>query len=200
MLATCLHLGYPIDDYLDPEHPVQRTIRGVVAEVCRVPAADLRLATDGCSVPTFGASIRDFATAYAALAAPERTPLGAGREHAPALNRLRQAMAAHPDNVAGTGNLVTDLMAISCGAVVAKSGAEGLICLAIPAHGLGIAIRIADGSFRAHPIVVAAVLAQLNAIDPAIIGAVLEHHDPAIRNHNGWRVGELRSVFRLEFG
>jgi L-asparaginase II len=200
MLATCRHLGYPIDGYLDPEHPVQRTIRGVVAEVCRVPAADLRLATDGCSVPTFGASIRAFATAYAALAAPERTPSGAGREHTAALTRLRRAMTTYPENVAGTDSLVTDLMAISDGAVVAKSGAEGLICLAIPAHELGIAIRIADGSFRAHPVVAAAVLEQLNALDPAVVAAVRERDDPTIRNHNGWQVGEMRAAFRLEMG
>ncbi|MEA2527027.1 MAG: hypothetical protein QOF73_4254, partial [Thermomicrobiales bacterium] len=31
MLATCLHLGYPIDSYLEPEHPLQRMIRGIVA-------------------------------------------------------------------------------------------------------------------------------------------------------------------------
>lgn len=197
MLATCRHLGYPISSYLDPDHPVQQTIRGVIAEVCRVRPEDLRLATDGCSVPTFGAPVRAFAVAYAALAAPEQTPTGAGREHAAALNRLRAAMTAHPENVAGTGELVTDLMAVSGGRIVAKSGAEGLICLAIPERGLGVAIRIADGSFRAHPTVVAAVLEQLDLIEPAVVAEILARHRPVVRNHNGWHVGEIRPAFRL---
>ena len=59
-------------------------------------------------------------------------------------------MTAHPENVAGHGQLVTDLMAISDGRVVAKSGAEGLICLAVPERELGIAIRVIDGTFRTH--------------------------------------------------
>jgi L-asparaginase II len=198
MLATCRHLGYPIETYLEPEHPVQRTIRGVVAAVCRVPEAEMRLATDGCSVPTFGMPVRAFATAYAALARPEGVPEKAGGRHAAALNRLREAMAAHPENVAGTGSLVTDLMALSGGKIAAKSGAEGLICLALPARGLGVAIRIADGSFRAHPVVVASVLEQLGAVDPAVIAAVMARQRPAILNHNQRHVGDLRAVFVLE--
>jgi L-asparaginase II len=198
MLATCLHLGYPIDSYLEPDHPAQRTIRGVIAEVCRVPECNLRLATDGCSVPTFGTSIRAFATAYAALAQPERVPKDAGGRHQGALNRLRSAMLAHPENVAGTGSLVTDLMALSGGRIAAKSGAEGLICLALPERGLGVAIRIADGSFRAHDVVVPAVLEQLEVIDPATIAALVARHRPEILNHNRRHVGDLRAAFRLQ--
>jgi L-asparaginase II len=198
MLATCLHLGYPIDSYLEPEHLLQRMIRGIVAEVCRVPAEALRLATDGCSVPTFGTSIRAFATAYAVLAQPERVPEDAGGRHQAALKRLRGAMTTHPENVAGTGALVTDLMALSGGRIAAKSGAEGLICLALPERGLGVAIRIADGSFRAHGVVVAAVLEQLDAVDPAVIVAAMARHSSEIRNHNGRHVGDLRAAFRLE--
>jgi L-asparaginase II len=199
MLATCVHLGYPIDSYLDPDHPAQRAIRGIVAEVCRVPEDSLRLGSDGCSVPTFGTSIRAFATAYAALAQPERVPEDAGGRHATSLNRLRSAMVAHPENVSGTGDLVTDLMAVAGGRIAAKTGAEGLICLALPEHGLGIAIRVADGSFRSHAVIVAAVLRQLKSIDPPIISAILERHRPEVRNHNGWHVGDIRAAFELRF-
>jgi L-asparaginase II len=176
---------------------VQRRIRTVLAELLRAPERELRLAPDGCSVPTFGAPLRAFATAFAALAVPEQTPAGAGREHAAALDRLRAAMIAHPENVAGSGDLVTDLMVLAGGRIAAKSGAEGLFCLAAPARGLGIAIRILDGSYRAHATVVAAVLEQLELLDPATIAALLERHSPIVRNHNGWHVGEIRPAFRL---
>jgi L-asparaginase II len=190
MLATSLHLGFPIDNYLDPDHPLQLQIKAIIAEVCQVEAAEIRMATDGCSLPTFGAPIRAFATAYATLANPEQS-------HAEALMRLCAAMTAHPENVAGVGNLVTDLMRLSNGAVVAKSGAEGLICMAIPSQGLGIAIRIADGSFRAHPVVAASVLEQLNLVGSSVIANILDQHSPDIRNHNGRLVGEFRPAFQL---
>lgn len=197
MLAACAHLGYPRDSYLDPDHPLQRRILGVMAAVLRRPAAEVRLATDGCSLPTFGASMRAFATAFATLAAPERAPAGAGREHAAALRRLRGAMTAHPENVGGGGQLVTDLMQLAGGRIAAKSGAEGLFCLAVPQSGLGIAIRILDGSFRAHAVVVGAVLTQLGLLDVAAVAALAARHDPELRNHNGRHVGELRAAFRL---
>jgi len=198
MLAACLHLGYPLDSYLEPTHPLQETVLTIMTEVLRLSRAEIRMATDGCGLPTFGAPMRAFATAFAALAAPEKTPTGYGREHAAALNRLRAAMTAHPENVAGTGSVVTDLMALSGGRIAAKSGAEGLLCLAVPEHGWGIAIRILDGSFRAHAVVATAVLEQLALVEPAVIAALATRHDPTLRNHVGGPVGELRATLRLE--
>ncbi|HEX5497973.1 MAG TPA: asparaginase, partial [Thermomicrobiales bacterium] len=117
--------------------------------------------------------------------------------HASALRRLRAAMLAAPENVAGEGELVTDLMRLGEGRIVAKSGAEGLICLALPEHGLGVAIRILDGSFRAHPVVVAETLRQLDLLDRPTIDAILETHSPELRNHNRRHVGDIRPAFVL---
>ena len=198
MLATIVHEGLSQHDYLDPTHPLQQRILGIMAEVMRVPVETIVLGTDGCSLPTFGAPLRAFATAYAALAAPERVPTGAGREHAAALDRLRAAMTADPENVAGHGQLVTDLMALSNGCLVAKSGAEGLIGLAVPDRGLGIAIRVMDGSFRTHAVVTVATLEQLGILDDTTRDTILERHSPQLRNHNGRLVGEIRPVFQLK--
>ncbi len=198
MLASSLQLGYPIENYLDPAHPLQQRIKGIIAEVCRTRADDMIMGTDGCSLPTFGMSVRSFATAYATHAAPDQAPEGAGREHADALNRLRTAMTTHPENVAGEGELVTDLMALSGGAIAAKSGAEGLLCLAIPSQGLGIAIRVADGSFRSHPVIACSVLEQLNLVGSSVIAALQDRHSPEIRNHNRRIVGEMRPAFQLK--
>ncbi len=197
MLATIVHEGLSKEDYLDQNHPLQRRILATMAEVMRTPEEEIILGTDGCSLPTFGAPLRAFATAYAALAAPEYVPAGAGREHAAALNRLRAAMTAHPVNVSGKGNLVATLMEVSEGRIAAKSGAEGLLCLAVPERGLGIAIRVADGTFRAHPTITVAVLAQLGILDAEARDAILERHSPALRNHNGRIVGEIRPAFDL---
>jgi L-asparaginase II len=197
MLATIVHEGLSHHDYLDPAHPLQKRILRIMAEVMRVPREAIVLGTDGCSLPTFGAPVRAFATAYAALAAPEQVPAGNGREHAAALSRLRAAMTTHPENVAGHGQLVTDLMALSGGRIAAKSGAEGLLCLAVPERDLGIAIRIMDGTFRTHAAVTVAALEQLGILDPGTRHAILERHSPQLRNHNGRLVGEIHPVFQL---
>jgi L-asparaginase II len=198
MLATIAHEGLSRHDYLDPGHPLQRRILGIMAVVMRTPPETMVLGTDGCSLPTFGAPVRAFATAFSALAAPDRVPFGAGRGHAAALDQLRAAMIAHPENVAGHGQLVTDLMALSNGRIAAKSGAEGLICLAVPERGLGIAIRVLDGTFRTHAAVTVAVLDQLGILDAVTRDEILTRHSPELRNHNGLLVGEIRPVFQLK--
>jgi L-asparaginase II len=197
MIATCLHLGYPLDDYRSLEHPLQQTIRRNVSDVCMVDEDDLAIATDGCSVPTFGAPLRSFATAYAKLASA--LPTGTGEaSHDAALARLAEAMIAHPENVAGDGNLVTELMRVGNGRIVAKSGAEGLICIGLRDQGLGIAIRIADGTFRAHPVVVSETLESLSAIDSESKDELLRRCPPDVHNHNGWLVGTIRPAFTVE--
>jgi L-asparaginase II len=197
MLAVCVHEGLPLGSYLEPDHPLQRRVLGIMAEVLRVPEDAIALGTDGCSLPTFAAPVAAFARSWATLAAPDAAPVGQGREHAAALTRLREAMIAVPENVAGDGELVTDLMALAGGRVCAKSGAEGLICLALPERGLGIAIRVLDGSFRAHPVLVAETLRQLGALDDGTIAAVLERHPTELRNHNRRLVGAIRAAFAL---
>lgn len=198
MLATIVHESLSQQDYLDPGHPLQQRILGVMSEVMRVPVDDIVLGTDGCSLPTFAAPVRAFATSYAALAAPEKVPAGAGREHADALNRLREAMTAHPVNVSGEGNLVATIMEVSQGRVAAKTGAEGLLCLAVPERDLGIAIRIADGTYRTHAVAAVAALEQLGILDDAMRQEILARHNPELRNHNGRLVGDIRPAFRLE--
>jgi L-asparaginase II len=108
-------------------------------------------------------------------------------------------MLSHPENVAGDGSLVTDLMAFGEGGIVAKSGAEGLLCLALPERGLGVAIRILDGSFRAHTVIATKVLEELGVLPESLAAALAERHSAEIRNHNGWLVGEIRPAFSLDF-
>jgi L-asparaginase II len=198
MLATIVHEELSRHDYLEPTHPLQQRVLGIMTEVMRVPRESIVIGTDGCSLPTFGAPLQAFATAYSALASPERTPAGAGRERAAALNRLRAAMTVHPENVSAHGSFVTDLMAMSGGRIAAKSGAEGLLCLAVPERELGIAIRVADGAFRAHPAITVSALEQLDILDTATREAILARHSPELRNHNGRLVGAIQPVFQMK--
>ncbi len=198
MVAACKHLGYPLESYNAPDHPLQQWLRQIVAEVTRVPEREIVLGTDGCSIPTFGVPIRAFAIAYAALADPQRVPDGAGRRYAGSLNRLRDAMDAHPDMIAGDGNLDTDLMRLTSGKLVAKLGAEGVLCIGVPERGLGIAIVMDDGSTRGQGPATVAVLEQLELADARTLAKIREQHSDGVKNFAGKTVGELRPAFTLE--
>jgi L-asparaginase II len=196
ILATCQHLGELIDDYVSLDHPAQQRILAVMADVLDVPTEEIVIATDGCSLPTFGSTMRSFARSWAVLADPTRAT-GPAAKHAAALTRLRDAMMAVPENVAGERKLVTDLMRAGKGSIVAKSGAEGLLCLGLPERGLGVAIRVWDGSFRSHPMLALSVLQQLAALTPGVAAVIRAAYSPVISNHNGRPVGEIRPVLQL---
>lgn len=196
MLATCLQLGLPVATYLDPDHPLQRQILDTMATVMGIPAASIVLGTDGCSLPTFSGSIGAFAAAYATLA-QSAADGAADVPHGAALRRLAAAMVAHPENVSGHGQLVTDLMIVGQGRIVAKSGAEGLLCFGLPEMRLGVAIRVLDGSFRSHAVIAAKVLQELGAVPDTAISELLRRHDVHLYNHNGRHVGDHKAVFSL---
>jgi L-asparaginase len=90
------------------------------------------------------------------------------------LNRLREAMGAHPDMIAGDGNLDTDLMRLTWGKFVAKLGAEGVLCIGVPGRGLGIAIVMDDGSTRGQGPATVAVLEQLELADAQTLAKIRE--------------------------
>ena len=198
MLAACLHLDYPLQSYTEPDHPLQRRIREIVAQVLRLPEGDLVTGTDGCRIPTFAAPVRAFAVAYATLADPRQTPEGTGRELAKPLDRLREAMTAHPVLVGGEATLDSDIMALSEGRIVAKLGAEGLLCLAVPERGLGIAIAADDGSSRALGPAAVAVIEQLELAQPAIVDTLRERHVETVKTFGGETAGEMCPAFQLD--
>ena len=190
MLAACLRRGYPLDSYLDLDHPLQQEILGVMADHFGLPAAEIPVATDGCGVPTFGASVARIARAWARLAAPTDT-------YRAAVPRILDAMAAEPWMVAGTGRICTELMPIVGPGIVVKTGAEGLFCLALREQGWGVAIKVADGGIRALPVITAAVLRQLGVVTEEQMARFLERQPSQIRNNAGMVVGEVRSTISL---
>ena len=191
MLAVCLQRGWALDTYEAPTHPLQREIAGVMSTFLALPPEAIATGTDGCGVPTFAAPLANIARAWATLI----TPPEAYRE---AATRVLDAMGAAPYMVAGRGRLCTDLMNLAAPAVIAKVGAEGVFCMALRERGLGVAIKVEDGSMRALPGIAAAILQQLGLWGEADVARLLALQSPELRNHTETLVGELRPVFTLQ--
>jgi L-asparaginase II len=197
MLAACTHSGWPIDNYNAEAHPLQQLIRTIVAAACGVAPDELTIASDGCSIPTFGASIQAFARAYAVLADPEGADWDAPTEWRTALIRLREAITTHPELITGEDGHDTVIMQLTEGRVLAKLGAEGLICLSIPGHGLGIAISDAAGASRSLGPAAVGVLEQLGVESEETIASLKEALCPPVQSFKGAEVGETRPAVVL---
>ena len=99
-----------------------------------------------------------------------------------------------PYFVAGTGRFDTLVMERLGERVFCKVGAEGVYCAALPALGLGVAIKMDDGNTaRAVEVVMAAVLEALLPMDAAEQAFLRGFSDAPLVNWNGIEVGRLQA-------
>lgn len=189
MLAACVGQAWALATYRSPDHPLQRAIEEAVTLAASSDPLDVGV--DGCGVPVHALPLRSMATIYARLGDPAR--LGALAEH---VHRATEAMLAEPYMVAGRNRMDTALMG-SAPRVVAKGGAEGLACAALLERGLGVAVRVRDGSHRAAPPVLMAVLEDLGVLRADQREALQAFARPPVFG-GGRPVGELRAEVVLE--
>ncbi len=171
-LAVCHACGYPTSGYRLASHPLQAELLAEVAAAAEVDRAAIPVEVDGCGVSTFALPLDRCAHAFARLPALEG---GA---------RVVAAMRAHPEMLRGP--VAADALLI--GALpgwVAKGGAEGLFC-ASSEDGLGVALKVEDGAFRAIRPALAAFLGELG-LETGELGIV------SLENSRGERVGELKA-------
>ncbi len=192
-LTTALHLGVDHVGYVAEDHPVQRLVRDMLAEMCGVEGEDLPYGVDGCAIPTYALPLSALALGMARLAQPDA--LAPARRAA--ARRVVEAMTREPFLVAGSDRYCTRLMSAGRGAAVVKSGAEGVYTGALPGTGVGIAIKCDDGAGRAAEVMMTAVLRRLGTFDHAVARRAPELDRVAVRNRRGVEVGELRAVGAL---
>ena len=193
MLALARHHGWPTKGYELAGHPVQDRIMTAITRWTGLDATDFVLGVDGCTVVCHGLPVSAMARAYASL--------GAGAT--PELARVRDAMLQHPLLIAGEGRICTELMQAIPGQVIAKVGAEGIHCAAIPSAGIGIALKVEDGDMRASGPALLAIIRALASRLPAVArlpkDALVSAEVHPIRSTRGIRVGEVRPAGSLRF-
>lgn len=208
MLAVCKHHDWPLDSYLDADHPLQVRIRAILAALTGRPEADFPRSIDGCSLPTYWLSLTELARMFAYIADPGAAPPVEGRSVEAELTLLRGAGMQHPKLIAGSGRLDTLLMESLGGRLFAKTGASGLYAAALPAgprvpKAVGIAIKIEDGDpkSRIRASVIVDLLRQLGVAtedDVELWDIMMNIAPPAEHNFRGLEVGTYHPVFNLQ--
>ena len=189
-----LNLRQYVKGYVAPEHPVMREVSAALQAASDCDLSRAPQGTDGCSIPTFGIPLRHLALAFARVG----TGVGLRSGHARAAKRLRAAVARSPFMVAGTDRFDTRVMERLRERVFCKVGAEGMYCAALPERGLGVAIKIDDGSSaRAAEVAMAAVIEAFIPLDDADATFMRDLSDLKLKNWNGIEVGALRATDAL---
>lgn len=179
MLLTCVINDWPIESYLDFDHPLQRLIATTVEELCEEKIVFTTV--DGCGAPLHMVSLHGLAKLGQTLAlAKAGTPE----------SELATAMREHPDFVSGKGRDTETFMSNVPG-FLTKEGAEG-VQLGALATGQSFAFKIEDGSMRARPPVVGAVL-DFFGFDGSVLSALQPVIAPYVLG-GGQHKGQMRAI------
>jgi L-asparaginase II len=146
-LAASKAAGWDVETYLDPQHPLQALVAEVLVEFSGEPI--LHSTIDGCGAPLHTITVEGLARAIGKFAATE--------------TEIVNAMLAHPWAVGDTKS--PDAVIMQHG-MVSKLGAEGVFVIGLKS-GHGVAVKIADGSLRAAPLVALKLLQRNGLIDDA---------------------------------
>jgi L-asparaginase len=164
MLAVCQQCNWSLNNYLQRKHPVQQLIITKIAELLKMPAEEFISAHDDCGAPTYLMQLAQMGYLYALLASRSNLDM----------ERIVRAMTHHPTMVAGDGEFDTELMRLTPGELVSKSGAEGVQCIGRLGEGMGLAIKVIDGAKRAKYAAAIHLLQQMGWISPSVAQALSE--------------------------
>ena len=187
MLRTCVINDWPVDSYLEPGHPLQRSLHQFVEETTGRCTA--HTAVDGCGAPAWAMPLTTLANVYrdATTDADRSSPIA----------RVADAMRAYPDFVCGDASEVTGLMRAVPG-LLAKDGAESVYVAAVP-DGRTVALKIADGGFRAGQAVLVAALRELGVQDlPGTDSASFDRWGELSVLGGGVPVGRVTPLFGVD--
>ncbi len=190
-LTTALHLGMPLDDYHLLDHPLQQLSLDSLSELAGIDLRQYPAGIDGCGFPAPTMPLVQLGHAVARFAKPSSL----SDEYAQAIARIQQAIACEPLYAAGHGTVVSELNQLTNGTVLSKTGAEGVLTAALPEQGLGIALKITDGSARARPAALLAILDHLGVLSDEEKNKLQAYIKPQIENSRGLNVGEIHPAY-----
>lgn len=185
MLTISRFLEEETHGYIEREHPTQQRWFDVLGEMADMDMRALPWSRDGCGIPVIAMPLKAIATAFARIAVPDDLPATRGSS----IDGITSAIASNPFMVAGTGRLCTQIMESTGRRVIVKSGAGGVYTAALKDQGLGVALKIDDGTGAAAEVTILAVLHHLNALHPDELVQLAERCRVPIFNTRGVLTG-----------
>ncbi len=190
ILALTVLMGADVSTYLDLRNPAEGRILDLCAQLSGVRVEDFGLGVDGCGIPVYATPLRNAALSFMRFA----TLSGVGDADARALEIVRTAMMHYPNYVSGTGEFDSRLMEVTAGSLCCKGGAEGVHGDAALDSGIGLVLKVVDGTSRGRAPATLASLRRLGVIRDAHVEALAEFARPVLRNRAGTLVGEIRAL------
>lgn len=185
-LAYCVYRNWPTDNYIDPAHPLHQEILDVIADFHEYPKAQIQQGVDGCSAPIFAFPVFNQAVAYKNLVYPARFSEAVQK----ACKTMVDAIVKYPEMIAGKKRYCSDLMRLSEGKLIGKTGADGVYSIGIRDLNYGICIKVDDGKMGPQYNIAQAVIEQLGILSEAANSRLRHYVHHENRNFGNMVTGE----------
>lgn len=182
MIAVCREKNWKIQNYLDLNHPLQKSIIKTLKELSEY--AEISYGVDGCGAPTFCLPILNISYLFSNFTKPKE------KKHL----KIIQAIKNYPFYLGGDKQIDSELIKASGGNLISKVGAGGLIV--ISRDGNSIVVKIADGSSLIRETTAVRLLVKRKWITLKQIKDTIleEYYYGEIKNHAGKIVGSIESL------
>lgn len=186
IMSSCLVLGFPVKDYGDFNHPIQKRLRALMTELTGVNHDQSPWGVDGCGIPTHAIPLKNIAVGMSNM-------LREGR-YSGSIKKIIAALRAEPFYLSGSQEFATMLIASTQGRVITKVGAEGVYTGFIPAEGKAFAFKALDGAGRAAEMALCHWLESRRLVKEPEIEAMKRFFRAEVKNWRGTVVGEIRGL------
>jgi L-asparaginase II len=185
-LAYCVYKNWPLENYIDPNHPLHLEILDVISEFHEYPKEKIQQGIDGCSAPIFAFPVFNQAVAYKNLIYPNKFSQAVQK----ACQIMVDAIVHYPEMIAGEKRYCTDLMRQSEGKLIGKTGADGVYSIGIRGLNLGICIKVDDGKMGPQYNIAQAVIEQLGILSQEANQSLRHYVVQENKNFGGLCTGE----------
>jgi L-asparaginase II len=191
LMLLARELGDRVEDYWRRDSRTQREVQRMIASMSDTPEDKISVGVDGCGVPVFAVPFSGIARSYLKLARPELIEDARIRE---AVEGNVARLHAHPNMIAGAD--IVDSILTKNPDLIGKSGALGVYAMGIRSLGLGVAVKVMDGSHDEFGPVAIRVLETLHCA-PETVKELKKIYPDDIVNDNREIVGCRKAVFEL---
>ncbi|MES2778278.1 MAG: asparaginase [Bacteroidota bacterium] len=193
MLAACVLMGWPTENYIDPQHPLQQAILETCSLMYEYPKEKMITALDGCSAPIFSVPIYNQALGYKNLVSTAQLPPSIQE----ACKTIIEAISTYPFMVAGTGRYCTDMMKITAPKIIGKTGAEGIFSMAFTEQKLGVCIKIDDGKMLPQYNVAQSLIEASGVFSAVELASLHKYAEAELKNFNKLVTGSIHTQMDL---
>ena len=187
MLPTCKFKKYNLKNYTHFNHPIQKSILGILENFFEFKSKQKLKAIDGCSAPQYAFPLENLALGMMKISIFDKLRF----DLAYSINKLLYCISNNPYYIGGTGRFDSAFRKITKGSIFCKIGAEGVLMFADLKNKFGGILKVNDGNQRAIPSATINLLKKLKSLNTNELAKLKKWNPEILYNHSSKKIGKI---------